>query len=219
RAGQIDVANQAVAELTAQLDASAPFAEINNTYLVPAGSPIRRAADADRPGVRVAVGRATPAEGFLSRELKQATLLRADTGMAAFELLRAGQADALATNRPNALSFAARLPGSRVLEDRFTTQQRVLAVPKGRPALLARVRAFAEEARASGLVRQAIARAGVSGVQALGGGAAVTQLPRTGDGSPAAAVLVGLAAAALGWRLRRASSGVAGGAVPVGRRA
>src|SRR5438874_10892115 len=44
RAGQIDVANQAVAELIAQVDASAPFAEIDNTYLVPAGSPIRRAA-------------------------------------------------------------------------------------------------------------------------------------------------------------------------------
>jgi polar amino acid transport system substrate-binding protein len=215
RAGRIEIGTQAFAELSAQLDATAPFAEVDNTYLVPAGSPIRRAADADRPGVRVVVGRGTAPEASLSRDLTLATLIRTDGAMASFELLRTGQVDALATNRPNALSFAARLPGSRVLEDRFATQQRVLAVPTGRPALHAHVSVFAEEAKASGLVRQAIMRAGVQGVQALGAGAAPTQLPRTGA-PPAdlAGPLAGVALAALGWRLRRPLAVVGRGTRP-----
>jgi polar amino acid transport system substrate-binding protein len=205
----------AVAELTAQVDASAPFAEVDNTYLMPAGSTIRRTADADRLGVRVVVSRGTPAELSLSRELKQATVVRAESGVAAFELLRAGQADALASNRPNALSFGARLPGSRVLEDRFATQRRVLAVPIGRPALHARVRAFVQEAKTSGLVRRVIARAGVPGVQAVGAGAAPLQLPRTGT-PPAdlAGPLAGVVLAAVGWWLRRPLAGVGHGTRP-----
>ena len=192
-AGQIDVFSQTVSELTDAVEASAPFAEIDNTYLVPAGSPIQRVADADRPGVRIAVGGGVGPDVFLSETLRQATLIRADTGDAAVELLRAGQADAVASNRPNALAFAARLPGSRVLADRFTTQERVLAVPRGRPVLHARVSAFVNEAKASGLVRQAIARSGVLGVQEAG----PTRLPATGRSGalaparPLAGLLVG----------------------------
>jgi polar amino acid transport system substrate-binding protein len=202
-AGQFDVFSQTVSELTDAVDASAPFAEIDNTYVVPAGSPIQRVADADRPGVRIAVGRGAGPDVFLSEALQRATLVRADTGDAAFDLLRAGQVDAVASNRPNALAFAVRLPGARVLADRFTTQQRVLAVPKGRPALYARLRAFVEEAKASGLVRQVIARAGARGVQEAG----PMRLPATGTGgalTPLKLLVVPalLASGALGFTLR-----------------
>jgi polar amino acid transport system substrate-binding protein len=40
-----------------EVDFSPPYMQSDFTYLVPAGSPIRNVADADRPGVRIAVPR------------------------------------------------------------------------------------------------------------------------------------------------------------------
>ncbi len=206
RGGAWDVTGVVLASQLAPLvDFSAPYLEVDGPYLVPAGSPIRQVADADRPGVRIAVGRGVSADVFLSREVKQATLVRAEQGEVTFEPLRTGQADALAGLRPNTLALPPLLPGSRVLEDRFTVQRQALAVPKGRPALHATVSAFVDEALALGLVRQIIARSGVPGIQAADSRAARTQLPRTGNAPMLHAVLVvgaGLLGLALALRRR-----------------
>jgi polar amino acid transport system substrate-binding protein len=58
---------------------SPPFVELDFTYLVPAGSSIRSVADADRPGVRIAAIRNHASTVTLSRMLKDATLVYADT--------------------------------------------------------------------------------------------------------------------------------------------
>ncbi|MCH3730691.1 transporter substrate-binding domain-containing protein, partial [Campylobacter coli] len=48
---------------------SAPYVEIEGTYLVREDSPARRVADMDREGLRIAVGRGAAYDLFLSREL------------------------------------------------------------------------------------------------------------------------------------------------------
>ncbi len=67
---------------------SPPFIEFDYTYLVPPRSPIRSAADADRPGTRVAVVRAHASTLTLTRLRRQAELVRVDTPDSAFDLLR-----------------------------------------------------------------------------------------------------------------------------------
>jgi polar amino acid transport system substrate-binding protein len=52
-----------------------------------------------------------------------------------------------------------------VLEDRFHAIFSALVVPKGQAGRLAYVSGFIEDAKASGLVQQAIERAGLRGVQ------------------------------------------------------
>ena len=147
------------------VDFSPPYLQIDATYLVPAGSSIRELADADQPGVRIAVSHKSVEDIVLSRMLKRAELRRVETVGAGFDLLRTGNADVLAIPRPTALLFSARLPGSRVLEDRFHSTFAGMAVAKGQSARLAYISDFIEEAKASGLVQQAIERAGVRGVQ------------------------------------------------------
>ena len=147
------------------VDFSPAYLQIDATYLVPAGSSIRTLADADQPGVRVAVSRKSVEDIVLSRMLKRAELRRVETIGAGFDLLRAKNADVLAIPRPAALLFSARLPGSRVLEDRFHATFGAMAVPKGQTGRLAYISEFIEEAKASGLVQRAIERAGVRGVQ------------------------------------------------------
>ncbi|MGH8634186.1 MAG: transporter substrate-binding domain-containing protein [Burkholderiales bacterium] len=147
------------------VDFSPPYLQVDATYLVPAGSSIRNLADADQPGVRIAVSHKSVEDIVLSRMLKRAELRRVETVGAGFDLLRAGDVDVLATPRPTALLFSARLPGSRVLEDRFHSTFAGMAVPKGQSARLAYISDFIEEAKGSGLVQRAIERAGVRGVQ------------------------------------------------------
>jgi len=149
----------------AQADFSPPYLQVDSTYLVPAGSSIRNVADADNPGVHIAVTRNSVEDFVLTRMLKQAQLVRVETISTGFDVLRAGNAEVFAVPRPTALQFSARLPGSRVLEDRFHAVFHAIAVPKGQAGRLAYVTDFIEEAKASGLVQRAVERAGLRGVQ------------------------------------------------------
>lgn len=154
------------------VDFSSPYLQIDATYLVPAGSSIRNVADADHPGVRIAVSDKSVEDIVLSGMLRRAELRRVKTVGAGFELLQVGNADVLATPRPTAVRFSAQKPGFRVLDDRFHATFGAMAVPKGQTGLLAYLNEFVEEAKASGLVQGAIEHAGVRGVQVAPAGKA-----------------------------------------------
>jgi len=149
----------------ALVDFSPPYLQVDSTYVVPAGSSIGNVADADHPGVRIAVTRNSVEDFALTRKLKHAEVVRVDTIGAGFDVMHAGTVAVLAVPRPTALQFAARLPGSRVLADRFHAVFHGIAVPKGQAERLAYVSTFIEEAKASGVVQRAVEHAGLRGVQ------------------------------------------------------
>lgn len=146
-------------------DFSSPFIQLEYTLLVPAGSSIRSVADADRAGVRIAAVRNHASTITLSRMLKQAKLVYAETPDPTFGLLRDGHADLMASTRNALLEYSAQLPASRVLEDHYGANLNRVVVPKGQAARLAYINEFVEEAKASGLVQKAIDRAGPRGVR------------------------------------------------------
>lgn len=143
---------------------TAAYLEIDATYLVPAGSPLRRIADVDRDGVRIAVANKSAYELFLSRTVERAQLMRVDGVPASFDLFVAENLEALAGLRPRLVTEAEKLPGSRVLEGRFTAIQQAIGTPKGRDAGAQFLREFVEDVKAAGLVAKAIERHGVRGV-------------------------------------------------------
>src|SRR5207302_9500736 len=147
-----------------EISFTAAYLEIEATYLVPAGSPLRTIADVDREGVRVAAPARAAYELFLSRGLKRAQLVRAPNGDAAIELLTTGKVEALAGLRQGLIGLDATHPGSRVLDGQFFGVQQAVGVPKGREAVIQYLRGFVEEAKASGLVARAIERTGARGV-------------------------------------------------------
>ena len=147
------------------VDFSPPILQVQYTFLVPAGSSIQRIVDADRPGVRIAVVRDHASTLTLSRIFKHAQLMYAATPDPTFELLSTGHADVFASVRPALLAYSEKLPGSRVLEDHYGSNLVGAVVPKGHPARLAYISEFIERAKASGLVQQAIERAGLPGLQ------------------------------------------------------
>jgi polar amino acid transport system substrate-binding protein len=146
----------------AVVDFSQPYMEVDNSYLVPANSRIRTIADADQPAVRIAVPEGSVPDTYLSRNLKNATLVRVPGGQAPLiDVLMSGRADAYAENAHMLTGATQNLPGSRVLDGRYTAVEHAVALPKGRSAGLTYVRAFIEQAKASGQVNAAIERAGL----------------------------------------------------------
>jgi polar amino acid transport system substrate-binding protein len=143
---------------------TAAYLEIPATYLVPAGSTIRSIAEVDREGVRIAVAQKSAYDLYLSRNLKHAQLMRAEGIQGSYDLFVAQKLEVLSGLKPRLVTDAEKLPGSRVLEGQFTAVQQAIGTPKGREAAAKYLREFAEDAKASGLVAEAIARHGVRGV-------------------------------------------------------
>jgi polar amino acid transport system substrate-binding protein len=146
------------------LDFAPPHITVDLTYLIAPGSAINSVAEADRPGVKIAAARGAATTLYLERTLKQAAVTPAENEPAAFNLIKEGKAEAYAQNRYMLLRLAAGLPGARVLEDRFSSAEMCIVLPKGRPVALEYVGAFVGEARKSGLIARAIEGAGLRGV-------------------------------------------------------
>ena len=137
---------------------TAAYCEIEATYIVPANSPLKTLADVDKPGVRIAVtGRA--AYGlWLERNIKQATLVRTETLDSATDIFITDKLEALAGLKPKLLTDITRVPGGKILDGHFMTVQQAIGTAKPNIAAAAWLRTFVEEAKASGLVAQFIAK-------------------------------------------------------------
>jgi polar amino acid transport system substrate-binding protein len=165
QAGSWDIAFLAIDPARAgEIRFTAPYLEIEGAYLVPAGSPLCAVADVDREGVRIGISSKSAYDLFLSRSLRRAQLARAPDPNAALELLVTGKVDVVAGVRQHLVANAEKLPGSRVLDDAFMVIQQAIGIPKGRDAGAEYLCEFIEDAKASGFVAQAIAKAGIRGV-------------------------------------------------------
>ena len=162
-ANQWDIAFLAIDPVRGrEIDYTAPYVVIEGAYLVPDGSALRQGQEVDRPGIRVGVSGKSAYDLFLTRELKAATLVRFGSAQEALEALRAGTLDVLAGVRQQVEGFAAASPGMRLLPGRFMAIEQALAVPKGREAALPALKAFVEDAKASGFVAKGLSESGQS---------------------------------------------------------
>jgi len=166
KSGEWDVALMGInAERAAAMDFSAPYMEVEQGYLVRAGVSIATASDVDKAGVRIGVLEKSGADLYLSSTLKNAVLVRIKSLAENYALLDTGKADVIAATKTALFAGAASRPGSRVLDGRILVEPIGMGVPKGRNAAAAvYVGKFVEEAKAAGLVKSAIERAGLRGV-------------------------------------------------------
>src|SRR5262249_16469113 len=128
---------------------SPPVIELDYSVLVPPGSSIRGFADADQPAIRIAVVRGHASTLALSRLLKHARLVDAETPDATFDLLVTGQAEAMASVAYVLQAYSTRLPGSRALEGRYGANLLAMAVGKTHVGWLPYITEFVQKAKAS----------------------------------------------------------------------
>jgi len=157
KAGQCDIGFLAIEPArSAEIDFTAPYVLIEGVYAVRPDAGLASNAEVDRAGVRIAVNKGAAYDLFLTRSLKQATLVRAEES---FDLFLRDKLEAVAGVKQAVVRFVADHPGVRLLDGRFMEIAQAMCLPKGRPNATRYLAGFVEEMKASGFVADALARA------------------------------------------------------------
>ena len=135
---------------------TAAYAEIESTYLVPAGSPIKAIADVDKPGIKISVTGRSAYGLWLENNIKHATLMRTDTLDSSLDQFVAQKMDVLAGLRPRLIEDVKKLPGARILDGQFSAVQQAVGTAKSNTAAAAWLAEVVEDCKASGFVAKAI---------------------------------------------------------------
>ena len=153
----------------ADVDFSAPWLLMPNSYIVRADSPLRKVADADSAGIHISAVKNDTQDVYLSANLKSNRVNTVPAMPALDEiesLLLSGKIDAFAANRQRLVEAAARYPKLRVLADNYFVAGQAIAIAKGDPSHLGALNRLLGEVLATGLVKASIDRAGLRGVDA-----------------------------------------------------
>lgn len=141
-----------------------PYVLIEGCYLVRQDSPIRENSQVDAPNTRVAAGAGSAYDLFLTRELKQATLVRVPTSPAVVDAFVGQGLEVAAGVKQQLEADTARHPGLRLIEQPFMVIRQAMGVARARGDAAAQyVRAFVDDLRGSAFVRAALARHGIKG--------------------------------------------------------
>jgi polar amino acid transport system substrate-binding protein len=143
---------------------TAPYVLIEGSYLVRAFSPIQANEEVDRAGNRVVVGLGSAYDLFLTREIRNAELLRAPSSPAVVQHFMTTGAEVAAGVRQQLEMDAGRIAGLRLLPGRFMVIQQAMGCPRGRgEEAAAELARYVEEMKASGFVAEALKRHGIQG--------------------------------------------------------
>lgn len=148
----------------AKIAFSAAYVEIEATYMVPKGSPIKSIADVDKPGVRIAVSARSAYGLWLENNIKHATLMPVSGLDAAFNKFVDEKLDVLAGLRPGLLKDIEKAPEMKILDGKFSAVQQAVGTPKPNVAGAAYLANFVENAKRSGLVASLIEKHKVKGL-------------------------------------------------------
>jgi polar amino acid transport system substrate-binding protein len=148
----------------AEIEFTAPYVLIEGTYMVRKDSPLKVIDDVDRAGTRIAVGKGSAYDLYLTRTIKNATIVRASTGggRAMIDLFNADKLEVAAGVKQPLVAYARTDPNVRVMDGRFMVIQQAMGTPKarygGRTAAPNYLRGFVEEMKTSGFVADALKR-------------------------------------------------------------
>lgn len=161
--GRWDIAFCALDPVRAkELDFTAPYVLIEGTYLVWNDAPFQQIDAIDQAGVEVAVGKGAAYDLFLTRSLKNASLLRVSTSAAAVDAFLNRESTVAAGVRQPLEQVAANRADVRVLPGYFTSIQQAMAKPKQGKLPLDYLKDFVERQKKSGFVQAGLDASGQS---------------------------------------------------------
>ena len=146
---------------------TSPYVEIEATYLVPAGSPLKSVDDVDSDGVTIAVTGRTAYGLWLDRNIRHAQLAHSANFDETQNEFRERKLDALAGLRSRLVTDQEALPGSQILPGRFMAVQQAIGVPKAKAAALPLLGRFVDAALETGLVSKLIEKHRVEGLSVV----------------------------------------------------
>lgn len=133
-------------------------------YLVPSGSAIKSAADADKAGVRITTLKTGSAYPMLQSVLKNAKLVDASSMDDMIAKVKNGEADTIAYAKPRLGPALAAIPGSKIVDGYFGTTDYGFYSPQGKAATLAYLKDFAAAVKKDGFLKAACDKAAITGL-------------------------------------------------------
>ena len=143
---------------------TAPYVFIEGSYLVRNDSPLSANNQVDQAGNRIAVGKGSAYDLFLTREIKNAEIQRAPSSPTTVDFFLSEKLEVAAGVKQQLEMDATRLPNLRLLPGRFMVIEQAMGLPKTRsPKAQAYLKQFVEDIKASGFVSQSMARHNIQG--------------------------------------------------------
>ena len=143
---------------------TAAYVLIEGYYMVRSDSLITTNADVDVAGKQVVVGKGSAYDLFLTRHLKQATIIRAVSSQAVIPDFLAQHIEIAAGVKQQLEADTKDVTGLRMLPERFMVINQAMGVPKTKGvAAAAYLRHFVEEMKAKGFVKESMTRHGIQG--------------------------------------------------------
>jgi polar amino acid transport system substrate-binding protein len=169
KTGEIDLVFVAIDPVRgADISYTPAYIQIEGAYMVKAESTIQNNEEVDVTGNEIVVGKGSAYDLYLSREIKNATLLRAASSQAVVDDFMSGQGNVAAGVKQQLESDAKRYKGLRMLPGRFMVINQAIGIPKARTdyenttAFLSDVIA---ELKQSGFIEDAMKRHNIQGAK------------------------------------------------------
>lgn len=169
KSGNIDLVFVAIDPVRGKdISYTPPYIQIEGAYMAKASSLIKSNEEVDVLGNEIVVGKGSAYDLYLTREIKQATILRAATSQAVVDDFMGGQGNIAAGVKQQLESDAARYSGLRMLPGQFMVINQAIGIPKARPEYQktsAYLSAIITELKASGFVADAMKRHDIQGAK------------------------------------------------------
>ncbi|WP_251369754.1 ABC transporter substrate-binding protein [Polynucleobacter sp. AP-Nino-20-G2] len=169
KAGALDLIFVAIDPIRgADISYTPPYIQIEGAYMVKASSPLQSNAEADAKGNEIVVGKGSAYDLYLTREIKNAKLLRSASSQAVVDDFMNGKGNVAAGVKQQLESDAQRYDGLRMLPGRFMVINQAIGIPKARPQVentnvyLSKIIATL---KTSGFIDEALKRHGIEGAK------------------------------------------------------
>jgi len=132
--GELDMVFVAIDPVRgADISYTPAYIQIEGAYMVKASSPLKSNVEVDVAGTEIVVGKGSAYDLYLTREIKNATLLRAASSQAVIDDFMSGKGNVAAGVKQQLESDAKRYEGLRMLPGRFMVINQSIGIPKARP--------------------------------------------------------------------------------------
>ena len=133
KSGDIDLVFVAIDPVRgADISYTPAYIQIEGAYMVKATSPLKNNEEVDVVGNDIVVGKGSAYDLYLTREIKNATLLRAASSQAVVDDFMSGKGNVAAGVKQQLESDAKRYDGLRMLPGRFMVINQAMGIPKAR---------------------------------------------------------------------------------------
>jgi polar amino acid transport system substrate-binding protein len=134
KSGDVDLVFVAIDPVRgADISYTPAYIQIEGAYMVKASSPLKMNEEVDVAGTEIVVGKGSAYDLYLTREIKNATLLRATSSQAVVDDFMSGKGNVAAGVKQQLDADAKRYKDLRMLPGRFMVINQAIGIPKARP--------------------------------------------------------------------------------------